>query len=149
MVGRRHDDRTAARPADEIVGAALDAGRRRAAGRVGDPAAGHGAALHRRRFAEATLGSSGIGPLEWYFDKGPYPAPGAAGAVNNTYYRPSRAYPDPDDPTYVPVGIDGVFEVTNLPSYRLAIDMGDLDGGADRPDDRPERQPVRLATTAT
>ena len=30
--------------------------------------------------------------------------------------------------TYEPVGIDGVFEVTNLPSYRLTIDMGDLDG---------------------
>ena len=47
--------------------------------------------------------------------------------MNNTYYRPSRAYPDPDDPTYKPVGIDGVFSVTNLPSYRLSIDMGDLD----------------------
>ncbi len=75
-----------------------------------------------------TLGSSGIGPIEWYFDKGPYPAPGAAGAVNNTYYRPSRAYPDPDDPTYKPVGIDGVFAITNLPSYRLSIDLADLDG---------------------
>ena len=77
--------------------------------------------------ASAATGSSGIGPLDWYFDKGPYPSSGAAGAVNNTYYRPSRAYPDPDDPTYKPVGIDGVFSVTNLPSYRLSIDMGDLD----------------------
>jgi penicillin G amidase len=79
-------------------------------------------------FSEATLGTSGIAPLEWYLDKGPYPAPGAAGAVNNTYYRPSRAYADPNDPTYTPVGIAGVFDVTNLPSYRLAIDLADLDG---------------------
>ena len=54
--------------------------------------------------------------------------PGAAGAVNNTYYRFSRAYPDPLDPEFEPVGADRVFEVTNLPSYRLTIDMSDLDG---------------------
>jgi len=48
--------------------------------------------------------------------------------VNNTYYQPSRAYPDPEDPSYQPVGIDDVFSVTNLPSYRLSIDLGDLDG---------------------
>jgi hypothetical protein len=29
---------------------------------------------------------------------------------------------------YVPVGIDHVFDVTNLPSYRLTIEMSDLDG---------------------
>ena len=84
--------------------------------------------LHQATFREATLGESGIGPLEWYFDKGPYPAPGAAGAVNNTYYRPSRGYADPDDPSYVPDGLLGIFEITNLPSYRLTIDMSDLDG---------------------
>ena len=27
-----------------------------------------------------------------------------------------------------PVGLDRLFEVTILPSYRLTIDMGDLDG---------------------
>jgi penicillin amidase len=114
---------------DDIVAAALDgAGRELAAAYGNDPAKWTWGALHQARFEEATLGTSGIGPLEWYFDKGPFAAPGAAGAVNNTYYRPSRAYPDPDDPEYEPVGIDGVFGVTNLPSYRLSIDMEDLDG---------------------
>jgi penicillin amidase len=28
----------------------------------------------------------------------------------------------------VPVGLDRLFEVTNLPSYRLLVDLGDLDG---------------------
>jgi penicillin amidase len=51
-----------------------------------------------------------------------------SGAVDNTYFRYSAAYPDPLEPDYVPVGIERVFEVTNLPSYRLTIDMGDLDG---------------------
>ena len=113
---------------DDILAAALDEAGRELRTAFGDPAKWTWGALHTARFAEATLGSSGIAPLEWYFDKGPYPASGAAGAVNNTYYRPSRAYPDPDDPTYRPIGIDRVFEVTNLPSYRLSIDMGDLDG---------------------
>jgi penicillin amidase len=113
---------------DEIVGAALDAAGRELRAAWGEPAKWTWGAMHTARFAEQTLGKSGIGPLEWYFDKGPFSAPGAAGAVNNTYYRPSRAYPDPADPDYRPVGIDGVFGVTNLPSYRLSIDMADLDG---------------------
>ena len=33
-------------------------------------------------FRETTLGSSGIGPLEWYFDSPTYPVDGAAGAVD-------------------------------------------------------------------
>jgi penicillin amidase len=113
---------------DDIIAAALDATGKELRGALGAPEKWTWGALHTATFREATLGSSGIGPLEWYLDKGPYPVPGAAGAVNNTYYRPSRAYPDPDDPTYVPVGIGRVFEITNLPSYRLAIDMADLDG---------------------
>ena len=113
---------------DDIVAAALDGAGREMRAAWGDPAKWTWGAMHTARFEEQTLGTSGIGPLEWYFDKGPYPAAGAAGAVNNTYYRPSRAYADPADPDYEPVGIDGVFSVTNLPSYRLSIDMADLDG---------------------
>ena len=113
---------------DDIVAAALDEAGRELRAAYGDPAKWTWGTIHHATFREATLGSSGIGPLEWYFDKGPFPAPGAAGAVDNTYYRPSRAYPDPNDKTYKPVGIDGVFEVTNLPSYRLSIDMNDPDG---------------------
>jgi penicillin G amidase len=84
--------------------------------------------LHTATFREATLGQSGIGPLEWYFNEGPRAVPGTAGAVNNTYMRFSSAYPDPSDPDYVPVGIDHVFDMTNMPSYRLTVDMRDLDG---------------------
>jgi penicillin amidase len=35
---------------------------------------------------------------------------------------------DGRDPHYVPVGIDHAFDMTNMPSYRLTIDMRDLDG---------------------
>jgi penicillin amidase len=112
---------------DDIVGAALDKAGAEMRAAWGEPSKWTWGAMHTARFAEATLGSSGFGPLEWYFDKGPFPAPGAAGAVNNTYYRPSRAYRDPGNPAYTPVGIAGVFAVTNLPSYRLTIDLKDLD----------------------
>lgn len=83
--------------------------------------------LHRATFREATLGSSGIRPLEWYFDDGPHQVAGAAGAVNNTYYRYRAGYPDPDDPSATDRPLTDVFEVTNLPSYRLAVDLGALD----------------------
>ncbi len=79
--------------------------------------------LHTVSFRDDAFGSSGIGPLEWLLNRGPYPAPGAAGALNNTYTRFSRAYPDPTDPSYRPVGFGRVFEVTNLPSMRLLVDL--------------------------
>jgi penicillin amidase len=113
---------------DDIVAAAMDEAGKELRAAYGDAPKWTWGAMHQALFAEPTLGSSGIWPLEWYFDKGPFPAPGAAGAVNNTSYRPGRAYPDPAHPDYVPVGIDGVFSVTTLPSYRLVIDLGDLDG---------------------
>ncbi|MBA2382523.1 MAG: penicillin acylase family protein, partial [Chloroflexi bacterium] len=113
---------------DDIVGRALDDAGRELRAAYGDPTKWTWGGMHKARFAETTLGSSGIGPIEWYFDRGPFAASGAAGAINNTYYRPSRAYPDPDDPTIKPVGIDDVFSITNLPSYRLSIDMKDFDG---------------------
>jgi penicillin amidase len=94
----------------------------------GDPGSWDWGHLHTATFKEATIGTgSGIGPLEWYFNRGPVAAPGAAGAVDNTYYRLSRAYPDPSDPEFVPLGIAQLFTVTNLPSYRLVIDMADID----------------------
>jgi penicillin amidase len=111
-----------------ILALALDEAGAALAATYGAPNSWTWGRLHTATFQEATVGSSGIGPLEWYFNSGPHAAPGAAGAINNTYYRFSRAYPDPLDPDYEPVGIDRVFSVTNLPSYRLVIDMGDLDG---------------------
>jgi penicillin amidase len=83
--------------------------------------------LHTATFREQTIGTSGIGPLEWYFNDGPHALSGAAGAVNNSSYRFRRAYPDPLDEEYVPAGIDRVFEVTNMPSMRFVVDMTDLD----------------------
>jgi penicillin G amidase len=114
--------------APDMIAAALDATGADLRSALGDPKDWTWDRLHRATFREQTLGTSGIGPLEWYFNKGPYPVAGASGAVDNNYFKPSRAYPDPHDPTYKPAGFAGVFDVTNLPSYRFTIDMGDLDG---------------------
>jgi penicillin amidase len=112
----------------EIVARALDEAGLSLATWYGAPTTWTWARLHTAAFQEATVGSSGIGPLEWYFNDGPHPVAGAYGALDNTYYRFSRAYPDPLDPDYVPIGPDRVFDVTNLPSMRFAIDMTNLDG---------------------
>jgi len=115
--------------ADDIAKRAMDEAGAELRAAFGDPDTWDWARLHTATFKEATIGTgSGIGPLEWYFNQGPVAVPGAAGAVNNSYYRLSRAYPDPTDPDFEPLGIDELFTVTNLPSYRLLVDLSDLDG---------------------
>jgi penicillin amidase len=114
--------------ADQIVARAMDEAGAELRAAIGSPDRWSWGRLHTATFREPTLGASGIGPLEWYFDDGPHAVPGMAGAINNTYYRFTAAYPDPEDPDYRPVGIDHVFDMTNMPSYRLTIDMHDLDG---------------------
>ena len=84
--------------------------------------------VHQVTFKESTLGSSGLLPLELYFNAQPRGAPGADGTINNNYWQPGRAYPDPDDPTSEGVGMDEVFDVAGGPSYRLLVDMSDLNG---------------------
>ena len=113
----------------DIVARAMDEAGSELRSSIGSPDRWSWGRLHTATFREATLGHSGIGPLEWYFNDGPYAVPGIAGAINNTHGHYSDAYPDPGDPGYQPVGIDHVFDTTNLPSYRLTIDMSDLDGG--------------------
>ena len=112
----------------DIVARALDAAGGELRTALGPPDGWRWGALHHATFREQTLGEGGIPPLDWYLNKGPVEVPGAAGAVLQTYYQPSRAYADPQDPNYKPVGFDHVFDVTVLPSYRLTIDMSDLDG---------------------
>ena len=94
----------------------------------GDPVNWHWGTLHQVTFKEGTLGSSGILPLELYFDPSGIAVAGADGVINNNYYEISRAYPNPDDPNQRPLGLGEVFAVTNGPSLRFVVDMSDLDG---------------------
>ena len=97
---------------------------------IGAPSSWLWGRIHKIAFKESTLGVSGIGPLEWYFGTSAVPVDGAAGAVNNTYYRLGRGYPDPADPE-APVAstLPELFDVTNGPSMRALYDMGNLDAG--------------------
>jgi penicillin amidase len=136
LLGRRDDrwwddttttDRVEMR--EEILARALDAAGADLRRDLGEPADWTWGRLHTTTWQEATLGQSEILLLEWYFNQGPTAAPGAGGAPNNAYWRFEDAYDDPFDEDDVPTDdLRDLFAVTNLPSYRLAIDMADLDG---------------------
>ena len=116
------------RPRD-VISAALDATAADLRSTVGGPGRWTWGRLHTVDFREQSLGLSGIGPFEWYFNSGPRQVQGVDGAIFNNYYQTWRAFPDPADPEFVPVGIDKVFSVSNGPSYRLTIDMSAVDEG--------------------
>jgi len=112
---------------DRLAGA-LDAAGSDLRAALGDPSRWAWGRLHRTTFREQTLGESGIGPLEAYFDMGPYGAPGTSDAVDNITTTLGAWYPDPKVPGAKPGTLFDAFAASTIPSYRLAIDMGDLDG---------------------
>ena len=114
-------------PAD-VVSTALDQTAEALRKAYGEPSSWTWGRLHQVQFTESTLGNSGILPLEWYFNSSSRAVGGADGAIQNNYYRVQRAYADPFDDGYVPPSNVEVFGVTNGPSYRLTIDMSDIDG---------------------
>jgi penicillin amidase len=65
--------------------------------------------IHKAAFVNATLGKSGIGPIEKIFNRGPYPVGGGATQVNATSW--NRRKP---------------FEATSIPSMRMIVDLGNL-----------------------
>ena len=109
-----------------VVSTAIDATAAQLRAAFGDPANWTWGKVHTVQFKESTLGSSPI--FGWYFNSAPQPVAGADGAIDNTYYKISAAYPDPADPASKAVGIADLYDVSNGPSYRFTIDMSDLDG---------------------
>ena len=96
---------------------------------LGDPDRWTWGRLHTATFREATIGTaSGIGPLEWYFNAGPVAVAGRGRRRRQHLLPVQPGVPGPGRPGLRPLGIDTLFRVTNLPSYRLTIDMTDLDG---------------------
>lgn len=117
---------TLERPRD-ILSAAMDRTGAELRAAIGQPSGWTWGRIHTVNFEEQTLGVSGIGPLEWYFNSGARAVGGVSGAIQNNYYRTRKAFPDPNDPSFVPAGLDKLFNVSNGPSYRLTIDMSDQD----------------------
>ena len=68
--------------------------------------------VHSSTFRNATLGKSGIGPIESLFNRGPYDTGGGKSVVNATGWA---------------VGSSNGFEVDWLPSEREIVDLGNLD----------------------
>jgi penicillin amidase len=110
-----------------LVSSAIDGAAAELKETQSDPASWHWGTFHKVTFREGTLGSSGILPLELYFNPSGRGVAGADGTVDNNYYRISRAYADPQDPDYKPLGLGEIFDVTNGPSLRFIADMNDLD----------------------
>ncbi|MCU0483856.1 MAG: penicillin acylase family protein, partial [Chloroflexi bacterium] len=118
---------TVAETRDGALAAALDAAGADLRSELGDDARWTWGRVHTVTFEEQTLGSSGLAPLEWYFNIGPVPVPGTQDAPNNSSMTFGAWYPDPDDPSSRPGTLRDAFEAGNGPSYRLAIDLGHLD----------------------
>lgn len=96
---------------DATVAAAMTAAADELADRLGnDPQTWTWGALHTLELTNATFGTSGIGPIEWLFNRGPVPTSGGDSTVNATGWSP----------------VDG-YEVTWVPSMRMVVDMSDLD----------------------
>jgi len=66
--------------------------------------------LHNATFENGTLGKSGIGLIEDLFNRGPFPTGGGTDIVNATSWKATQGY-----------------EVTNVPSMRMIVDLSNLD----------------------
>ncbi|WP_084516306.1 penicillin acylase family protein [Microbacterium luticocti] len=66
--------------------------------------------LHTLTLTSGTFGSSGIPPIEWLFNRGPYPVGGGSSVVDATGW-----------------SIGDGFDVVTVPSMRMVIDVADFD----------------------
>ncbi len=75
----------------------------------GEPGEWRWGDLHTSTFRNASLGQSGIAPIEWLFNRGPYETSGSGDLVNATTWNAVEGY-----------------EVIALPSMRMIVDLDDL-----------------------
>jgi penicillin amidase len=96
---------------DSVLSAAMTDAHEELAERLGDdPRQWRWGDLHTLTLRHASYGTSGIGPVEWLFNSGPYPVAGGGGIVNATAWDAQAGY-----------------QVTALPSMRMIVDLADLD----------------------
>ena len=79
-------------------------------------------ALHTSTFREATVGGSGIAPIEALFNRGPFATSGWGSIVNATGSNLS-CYGRSEDPC------DNPYAVTTVPSMRMILDVTNWDAG--------------------
>ena len=109
-----HDASLGARQTrDDVLRLALADAHGELTARLGaDPEGWRWGALHTLTLTHATFGSSGIGPVERLFNRGPLETSGGSDIVNAT------AWSAPDG-----------YEVVWVPSMRMLMDLSDLDAG--------------------
>ncbi|MFC9919475.1 penicillin acylase family protein [Agromyces binzhouensis] len=96
---------------DAVLAAALDAAWVEASDLMGDdPGAWRWGSLHTLSLTNQTFGESGIGPIEWLFNRGPYEAGGGSAIVNANGWDATLGY-----------------EVNWVPSMRMVVDLDDFD----------------------
>ena len=66
--------------------------------------------LHALRLTSSTFGSSGIAPIEWLFNRGPFPVGGGSSVVDATGWVVGES-----------------FETVTVPSMRMIVDLSDFD----------------------
>ncbi|WP_327591006.1 penicillin acylase family protein [Nonomuraea sp. NBC_00507] len=66
--------------------------------------------LHQLELVNGSLGTSGIAPVEWLFNRGPFAVAGSKDALNATGWNVQRDY-----------------TVSAVPSMRMIVDLSDLD----------------------
>ncbi len=66
--------------------------------------------MHTLTIRNATFGESGIAPIEWLFNRGPYGTDGTGAAPNATDWNMTEGY-----------------EIVWIPSMRMVVDLADLD----------------------
>jgi penicillin amidase len=95
---------------DVLVAALRDARDELTRRQARDPDEWSWGALHRLELRSRTLGESGLGPVEWLVNRGPWEAAGGGATVNATGWDATVGY-----------------EVATAPSMRMVVSLGDLD----------------------
>jgi penicillin amidase len=105
------NEKAGTRNRDEALTSALSAAWTEAVDLMGDnPEKWSWAELHTLTLRNASFGESGIAPIEWLFNRGPYEVAGGSSVVNATGW-------------YAPNG----YVVDWVPSMRQVIDLSDFD----------------------
>jgi penicillin amidase len=97
---------------DTILAAAMTAARETLAERLGDdPTGWTWGSLHTLDLVDPAFGTSGIAPVEWLFNRTGYPTGGGGGIVLANSWNAA----------------EDSFSLTNVPTFRMVVDFGDLD----------------------